>query len=146
MQIFKDNNLIEPGKFEAMGQPIDLGKITCDNFIVGAVTDHLTPWKACYQSCHFLGGDSTFALSNGGHVAALVNPPSNPNAHHWIAPGTASDGEKWLDTAPKVSGSWWEGWASWCAERSGKRVPAPKVVGSKAYPPVADAPGDYVHL
>jgi polyhydroxyalkanoate synthase len=146
MLIFKENNLIEPGKFEAMGQPIDLGKITCDNFIVGAVTDHLTPWKACYQSCDFLGGESTFALSNGGHVAALVNPPSNPKAHHWVAAGAASDGEAWLEDAPKVGGSWWEGWSGWCAERSGKRVPAPKGLGSKAYPATVNAPGEYVHL
>ncbi len=145
MQIFKQNNLMEPGQFEAMGHPIDLGKIRCDNFIVGAITDHLTPWKACYQSCGLLGGESTFALSNGGHVAALVNPPSNPKAHHWVAPGTAADADAWLENASKVSGSWWESWASWCAERSGKRVPAPKDLGSKAYPPTADAPGDYVH-
>lgn len=144
MHIFADNDLIEPGKFEALGETIDLGKIACDNFIVGAATDHLTPWKACYQSCDFLGGDSTFALSNGGHVAALVNPPSNPKAHHWVGPGTARDGEAWLEGAGKKTGSWWEGWADWCAERSGKRVPPPSHLGSPAYQPMSNAPGDYV--
>jgi polyhydroxyalkanoate synthase len=144
LRIFEENLLIEPGQFEAMGTPIDLGKITCDNFIVGAVTDHLTPWKACYQSCNFLGGNSTFALSNGGHVAALVNPPSNPKAHHFIAPGTAPDAETWQETAVRQKGSWWEGWAAWVSERSGKRVPAPKQLGSKKFPPQANAPGDYV--
>jgi polyhydroxyalkanoate synthase subunit PhaC len=144
MQIFKDNRLIEPGEFVAMGEPIDLGRITCDNFVVGAVTDHLTPWKACYQSCNFLGGDSTFALSNGGHVAALVNPPSNPKAYHFIAPGTAPDADAWMERATKVKGSWWQGWVEWVGPRSGERVPAPKKLGSKAFPPLADAPGDYV--
>jgi polyhydroxyalkanoate synthase subunit PhaC len=144
MQIFKENKLVEPGAFTALGEPIDLGAIACANFIVGAVTDHLTPWKACYQSCSYLGGDSTFALSNGGHVAALVNPPSNPKAHHWIGPGTAPDADTWLEGATKKKGSWWEGWAQWCAERSGERIPAPKQLGSKEYPPTANAPGDYV--
>ena len=144
MQIFKDNHLVEPGAFQAMGQPIDLGAITCDNFIVGAATDHLTPWKACYQSCTFLGGDSTFALSNGGHVAALVNPPGNPKAHHFIAPGAAPDADAWMETAVKTKGSWWQGWAQWVAERSGERVPAPEQLGSERFPPQVSAPGDYV--
>jgi polyhydroxyalkanoate synthase len=144
MRIFKENHLIEPGEFTAMGEPIDLGKITCDNYIVGAVTDHLTPWKACYQSCNFLGGDSTFALSNGGHVAALVNPPSNPKAYHIVAPGTAPDADSWMEGATKEKGSWWVGWVDWVSERSGKQVPAPKVLGSKKFKPLADAPGEYV--
>lgn len=144
MQIFKENKLVEPGQFIAMGEPIDLGKITCDNFIVGAVTDHLTPWKACYQSCTFLGGDSTFALSNGGHVAALVNPPSNPKAYHLVAPGTAPTADEWMESAKKVSGSWWQGWVEWVGPRSGERIASPRKLGAKAYPPLADAPGTYV--
>jgi polyhydroxyalkanoate synthase len=144
LRIFDENLLIEPGAFEALGERIDLGKITCDNFIVGAVTDHLTPWKACYQSCGLLGGDSTFALSNGGHVAALVNPPSNPKAHHWIGPGTAPTGDAWLETATRTGGSWWEGWADWVSARSGKQVPAPEQLGSSAFPALGDAPGIYV--
>ena len=145
MEIFDRNNLIEPGAFETLGTPIDLGAITCDNFIVGAATDHLTPWKACYQACNLLGGDSTFALSNGGHVAALVNPPGNPKAYHIIAPGTAPDAESWMETAEKHQGSWWEGWAKWVAERSGKLVAAPKTLGNDEFQPVGDAPGEYVH-
>ncbi|MDG2004932.1 MAG: alpha/beta fold hydrolase [Novosphingobium sp.] len=144
MKIFNENQLIEPGEFVAMGEPIDLSKITCDNYVVGAVTDHLTPWKACYQSCNFLGGDSTFALSNGGHVAALVNPPSNPKAYHFVAPGTAENADAWHEGATKTKGSWWEGWVEWASERSGQKVPAPKKLGSKKFPPLADAPGTYV--
>ena len=144
LRIFEENNLVQPGQFEAMGAPIDLGAIKCDNFIVGAVTDHLTPWKACYQACTFLGGDSTFALSNGGHVAALVNPPSNPKAHHFIAPGTAPDADSWMETATREQGSWWQGWAKWVGERSGKRVPAPRQLGSKTFPAGQNAPGSYV--
>lgn len=144
LQIFRENNLIEPNKFHALNVPIDLGKITCDNFIVGAVTDHLTPWKACYQACGFLGGNSTFALSNGGHVAALVNPPSNPKAHHFVAAGTAIDADVWLETATRQQGSWWESWATWVSKRSGRRIASPKQLGSNEFQPIADAPGTYV--
>lgn len=144
MKIFGDNPLIEPGAFELLGEKIDLGKVMCDNFIVGALTDHLTPWKACYRSCGLLGGSSTFALSNGGHVAALVNPADGPKAYHIVAPGTAPDADAWEETAVKLPGSWWKGYAAWAGERSGKRVAAPKSLGSKKYAPICDAPGTYV--
>ena len=128
-----------------LGEPVDLGKLTCDAFVVGAVTDHLTPWKACYQASTHLGSkDVTFALSNGGHVAALVNPPGNPKAYHYIGPRSAPDGDAWLEQSPKLSGSWWESWAKWCSERSGSKIAAPAKLGSKKFPPVCDAPGEYV--
>lgn len=145
MRVFTENSLIRPGGYTLMGEPLDLSKIACDNFVVGAVTDHLTPWKACYKACALLGGTSTFVLSNGGHVAALVNPPSNPKAHHWIAPGTVPDGDSWQAGATRMKGSWWESWATWAGERSGKRVAPPKALGSKDFPPLGDAPGEYVH-
>lgn len=144
LELFKQNSLVKQGEYRALGRPIDLSKITCDSFVVGAVTDHITPWKACYQACGYLGGDSMFALSNGGHVAALVNPPGNPKAYHILGPATAPDADAWHEAAVRTPGSWWEGWAKWCGERSGKRIPAPKQVGSKAFPPGADAPGEYV--
>ena len=143
--LFEQNAIIEPGKSKVMGEPVDLGKLTCDAFVVGAVTDHLTPWKACYQASTHLGSkDVTFALSNGGHVAALVNPPGNPKAYHYMGPRSAPDGDSWLEQSPKLPGSWWESWNKWCAQRSGKLVAAPKKQGSKAYPPICDAPGIYV--
>jgi poly[(R)-3-hydroxyalkanoate] polymerase subunit PhaC len=144
LKIFKENPLVKQGCHVALGEPIDLSKITCDNFVVGAVTDHITPWKGCYLACKYLGGTSTFALSNGGHVAALVNPPDNPKAHHFLGLATAPDADTWLESAEKKSGSWWKGWAEWCAERNGERVKAPKQLGSKKHPPGVAAPGTYV--
>ena len=145
LALFEQNAIVQPGKATVLGEPVDLGKLTCDAFVVGAVTDHLTPWKACYLASTHLGAkDVTFALSNGGHVAALVNPPGNPKAYHYLGPRNAPDGDSWLEQSPKLPGSWWESWTQWCAARSGKKTAAPKKAGSKAYPPVCDAPGTYV--
>lgn len=146
LKLFRENSLVKQGEYQALGEAIDLSKIDCDSFVVGAVTDHITPWKACYQACNYLGGTSTFALSNGGHVAALVNPPGNPKAYHIVGPAGAPDADAWQESAVKTPGSWWEGWAAWCGERSGKKVPAPKTLGSKAWPTGIDAPGTYVKL
>ena len=144
LDLFDSNSLIEPGGYEILEQPVDLSEIKCDNFVVGAVTDHLTPWKCCYQSRSLLGGKSTFALSNGGHVAALVNPPGNPKAYHWIGPATPDTADEWMEKAEKMPGSWWESWTKWCAKRSGKEIPAPKSLGNSKYQPTVDAPGEYV--
>ena len=144
LNIFDNNLLIEPGAYEVLGAPVDLSEVTCDMFIVGAVTDHLTPWKACYKSARLIGGERTFALSNGGHVAALVNPPGNPKAYHFIAPAAPEDADQWLESAEKLTGSWWESWTKWCGARSGDLVSAPKALGSKKFIPLMDAPGEYV--
>lgn len=145
LDLFEANSLIRQGEYEAMGERIDLGKITVDNFVVGAVTDHLTPWKCCYEAQKHLGGISkTFALSNGGHVAALVNPPGNPKAFHVMGPADAPDADAWMEAAPRMPGSWWEGWTKWVAARSGKQIPAPRTLGSKTFAPVGDAPGQYI--
>lgn len=144
LELFESNALIEPGRFSIAGETIDLSTIDCDAFVVGAMTDHLTPWKACYNAVHLLGGATTFALSNGGHIAALVNPPGNPKAWTKLAPALPGSADDWETTAEKRSGSWWESWTKWAGERSGKMVAAPKSLGTSKFKPVGDAPGQYV--
>ena len=80
LDIFKNNTLCQPGGTEILGTPVDLSRITVPTFVTGAITDHLTPWKGCYRTTELVGGQSTFILSNAGHIAALVNPPGNPKA------------------------------------------------------------------
>ena len=105
LDLFEHNRIVKQGEAQALGEPVDLGKLKCPAFVVGAVTDHLTPWKACYKASRHLGAkDITFALSNGGHVAALVNPPGNPKAYHHIAPATAPDADTWLEIVREVAG------------------------------------------
>lgn len=144
LTLFEDNTLAEPGEFEMLGEKIDLSDVDCDMFFVGAVTDHLTPWKACFQTSNQFSGSKVFALSNGGHIAALVNPPGNPKAYHNIGRSETDDADVWFDGSEKVQGSWWESWTEWCGERSGKQVRSPADLGSETYKPIIDAPGEYV--
>nr|WP_137677435.1 alpha/beta fold hydrolase [Parerythrobacter lutipelagi] len=144
LKLFEDNDLAEPGKYRLLDETVDLAAIECDKFFVGAVTDHLTPWKACYQSGKLFGGSKTFALSNGGHIAALVNPPGNPKAYHNIGPLDEDDADHWLESSERRPGSWWESWTKWCGERSGSMIAAKQELGSKKHKPLMDAPGEYV--
>jgi polyhydroxyalkanoate synthase len=144
LDIFADNLLVKPGGLTVLGTPLTLGTIKLPTFVTGAVTDHLTPWKGCYQTTQRLGGEMTFVLSYSGHIASLVNPPGNPKAHYWTGPAPGPDPDAWLAEADKHQGSWWEAWAGWVAPRSGERRPAPGHLGSDARPVLGSAPGLYV--
>ena len=115
------------------------------NYVTGAVSDHLTPWRSCYLTTQLLGGESTFALSSAGHIASLVNPPGNPKSSYYTAPLAEQDAPaEWLERAEKHTGSWWEHWVEWAIGQSGREIPAPEVTGSSAHPPLLAAPGSYV--
>ena len=49
----------------------------------------------------------------------------------------------WRGQATRQSGSWWEDWSQWGAERAGPLGPVPGL-GSKRYPALGEAPGDYI--
>ena len=144
LDIFRDNLLTRPGALSVLGTPLDLKSITVPAFVTGAVTDHLTPWKGCYQTTQLLGGPSTFVLSYSGHIASLVNPPGNPKAHYWTGSTPGADPGQWLAGADRQQGSWWEAWADWATARAGERQPPPVNLGSARHPVLCPAPGLYV--
>ena len=144
MNIAVDNAMTRPGGVEVLDTPIDLGDITCPSFVVGAVTDHITPWEACYQTVHLLGGSPEFVLSSQGHIQALVNPAGNPKGTYHTNPERPATGEEWREGAESHDGSWWEHWAVWLEDHLGRRVNPPEEPGSDAHPPIMPAPGAYV--
>ena len=144
LDIFRDNLLTRPGALTVLGTPLRLQDITVPTFVTGALTDHLTPWKGCYQTTQLLGGPAAFVLSYSGHIASLVNPPGNPKAHYWTSGPPGADPEQWLAGAAKHQGSWWEAWADWVTERAGQRQPQRDSLGSERHPVLGPAPGLYV--
>ena len=129
---------------ELLGTTIDLSKITCDVYSVGAQTDHLTPWPACYRSIQLLGGKTRFVLSTSGHVAAVVHPPGNPKSAYWIGDESIPEPDDWFAKATAHKGTWWEDWSAWLSERSGAKKEPPAALGSASYRPLGPAPGEYV--
>jgi poly(3-hydroxyalkanoate) synthetase len=123
---------------------VDLSKIDVDSYVVAGSTDHICPWDSCYRSVHMLGGDSRFVLSTAGHIAALVNPPSNPKSNFRVNDVLPESAEEWKAGAVTHPGSWWTDHAVWLADRSGELVDAPSSLGSSAHRPLDPAPGTYV--
>jgi len=141
------NALVTPGAATMLGSPVDLGKVDVDAYLVAGITDHLCPWESCYRTTQLLGGPARFVLSTSGHIAAMVNPPTNPKAaFRTVASGAnPADAREFLAVAQTVPGSWWTDYAAWLAERGGGQRRAPRTLGRKAYPVRAAAPGTYVH-
>lgn len=134
-----------PGEFEVAGHPVDLSKVTADAFVVAGLTDHITPWKACYRTTQLLGSDNVeFVLSSSGHIQSLLNPPGNPKAKMFRNPEIAEDADAWVAQAKEEVGSWWPVWGQWLKDRSGKLKAAPGACGNEAFPALYDAPGRYV--
>jgi polyhydroxyalkanoate synthase len=144
LDLFQTNALCRPGAMTILDTPVDLATITVPAFATGATTDHLTPWKGCYRTTQLLSGPMTFVLSNSGHIQSLVNPPGNPKASYYTGQQPRHDPDQWLATATKHTGSWWEAWADWIIPHSGAKRPAPQSLGSSAFEPMTEAPGDYV--
>ncbi|MBD9502075.1 class II poly(R)-hydroxyalkanoic acid synthase [Pseudomonas sp. BGr12] len=145
VEMFKTNPLTRAGALEVSGTAIDLKQITCDFYCVAGLSDHITPWEACYRSARLLGGKCEFILSNSGHIQSILNPPGNPKARFMTGPELSADPKAWQENASKHADSWWLHWQNWLAERSGKTRKAPTALGNKAHPAGEAAPGTYVH-
>jgi polyhydroxyalkanoate synthase len=141
IELALSNGLTAPGKATMLGTPVDLSTVDVDAYVIAGISDHICPWQSCYASTQLLGGKSRFVLSTAGHIASLVNPPTNPKASFQTNEENPPDPAQWLGTATTVSGTWWPDYARWLAERGGPRKPAPKDLGEAALDP---APGSYV--
>ena len=145
LDIMKRNLLTKVGELEVLGTPVDLRRVTVDTYVTGATTDHLTPWRGCYQTTQLLSGKSRFVLSNAGHIASLINPPGNPKAHFFAGPEPGPDPDHWLAGAERQAGTWWDDWTVWVTDRSGAEQKAPAKLGSRRHRPTEPAPGVYIH-
>ncbi|WP_170783414.1 PHA/PHB synthase family protein [Ruegeria lacuscaerulensis] len=138
-------NGLKNGVSQVLGETADLSKITCDSFVLGGTTDHITPWEGCYRTVNMLGGTSEFVLSSSGHIQAIVNPPTNRKAKFQRMANPPKDSETFVQQGTEVDGTWWLHWAEWLSKRSGKEISAPASTGSKDFPALCAAPGNYVH-
>lgn len=138
------NPFVNANKMTIAGVPIDLKKVKADTYVIGGTTDHITPWKAVYQTARLYGADTTFILSNSGHLQSLLNPPGNPKAWYVKGKATEKDPDAWTAKATKHEGSWWLDWAEHLKARAGDEVDAPKTATAGKYKSLGPAPGAYV--
>ncbi|PVA11287.1 class I poly(R)-hydroxyalkanoic acid synthase [Pelagivirga sediminicola] len=130
--------------FDLLGKTLRLSDIDVPLMAVTCETDHIAPWKDCYRGMQKTSSkDRTFIVSQSGHIAGIVNPPSKKKYGHYTNGDWSGDAATWKDAATFTEGSWWPRWEAWLRPRSGEEVPT-REPGDSAHPPLADAPGDYV--
>lgn len=144
IDVAMENSLVHPGALSIDGVPIDLAAIETDAYVLAGIADHITPWENCYRTTGLLGGDVKFVLSRSGHIAALVNPPTNPKATYQLNAKNPATPSEWLAGAANEKGSWWPDWNSWLAEHSGAERAAPTEAGGGGLVSLGPAPGTYV--
>jgi len=138
------SQLVHPGALTVLGTPIDLSRIACDTFVVGGMTDHITPWHTAYRSTQMVSGHSQFVLGSSGHIQTVVADPKHRGLGYFLNPETPPEAEQWLAGAQRHEGSWWDHYVAWLAERSGEQIAAPDTLGSPSFPPQEPAPGTYI--
>jgi polyhydroxyalkanoate synthase len=137
------DNALARDEMTIQGKRLRLGAVKTDTFIVGAVEDHITPWRTAFRTTSLLGGKVEFVLSSSGHIAGVVNPPSK-SAAYWLHEQLQENPEAWHIASTRHSDTWWNVWAKWMKARSGEQVAPPASPGSAEFPPLADAPGLYI--
>lgn len=143
--LYLQNELVQPGVFQSLGEPVDLRRIDVPTYVLCAREDHIVPWQGGYESAQALGGKPRFVLAASGHIAGVVNPPAKQKRSYATGPDIAGlTPEQWQAQGKEHAGSWWPDWYQWLERYQGKAVPAPIAPGSAQYPPIEPAPGRYV--
>ena len=144
-KIYIENGLRQPGHLTLDGTPIDISKIKVPFFVLATKEDHIAPWTSIYPTTQLLGGEVTFVLGGSGHIAGVINPPSErPKYGYWTRgdyPATAAD---WLKGAEAHQGSWWPAWSEWIDGHSAEPEVKARRPEDGTLRVIEDAPGSYV--
>lgn len=145
------HNALSHGEFKLHGIPVNLEDIRVPIFNVGAVQDHVAPWRSVFRLHQLTHAPQTFVLTAGGHNVGIVNPPGSAKSSYrignWKGGERLLTPEEWIEGAQHHEGSWWTAWFHWLAEHSSGLGKPPHMGAPKAgLPPLCQAPGTYVHL
>ena len=139
----QDNKFATDG-FEVCGTTVHINDVSVPVCAIACEADHIAAWKSSFAGVQQMGSkDKTFILSESGHIAGIVNPPSKKKYGHYTNPELGLTAGDWYDTADKHDGSWWPQWDTWLSQKSGKKVPA-REPGDVDHPVLGPAPGQYV--
>ena len=132
------------GEFPVFGKPVSLAGVKLPICAIACETDHIAHWRGSFNGVRQMGSkDKTFILSQSGHIAGIINPPSKGKYGHYTNDGPMTTPEDFMAGATFHAGSWWPRWGEWLAARSGKKVAA-RVPGDSVHPVMGTAPGSYV--
>lgn len=136
-------NELSNGELEVKGKVVNLADISVPICAIACETDHIAKWQSSFLGLNKFGGDKNFILSESGHIAGIVNPPSRNKYGHYVNVEPMQTPDSWKEEADFQDGSWWPRWAKWLSGHSGAMIPARKP-GTKTHAILEEAPGSYV--
>ncbi|MEJ2031413.1 MAG: class I poly(R)-hydroxyalkanoic acid synthase, partial [Maritimibacter sp.] len=137
-------NSFARGGLSLFGKNLKISDVDVPLCAVACESDHIAPWTSSYRGIRQMGSaDKSFILSESGHVAGVVNPPSKKKYGHYLNADWPEEPEDWQAGAAFQQGSWWPSWETWLAPRSGPMIPA-RDPGGPENPVLEPAPGSYV--
>jgi len=137
------NEFVDEG-ISLCGETLHISDVTVPIMAITCETDHIAAWKDCYRGFLQTGStDRSFIVSESGHIAGIVNPPSKKKYGFYSNSELPETADEWLAGAEEQSGSWWPAWETWLAKRAGRMVNA-RVPGEGDHPSLEPAPGSYV--
>ena len=129
-----------------LGERLHLKDVSVPVCAIGCETDHIAAWKDSYRGVQGMGSRSKkFILSQSGHIAGIINPPSKKKYGHFTNQDLTLSSDLWQKTADFNSGSWWPSWSAWLNRRSGKKIAA-RHFSEVELKNLPDAPGRYARL
>ena len=79
---------------------------------MGAIEDHMVPWKSAFNSAHLFGGKSKLSLVLVV-IFGVYKPAQKNKRSFWTNKNDCSSAEQWLRSASEHPGSWWNDWKLW---------------------------------
>ncbi len=137
-------NQLAKREMRILGKRVDLTQIDYPVYLMAGSTDHITPWRACYRSAQLFGGNVEFVLTNQNHTQTISSRIDNRHLKYFVASELPADPDTALKSATEHKGSWTNHWIEWLDARSEEKLSAPKTLGSKKFPKLGAAPGEYV--
>lgn len=139
-------NRLSRGEFEIGSITVDLSKVTIPLYFQASREDHIAPMNSVYRSAKaFSNADVTLTLAGSGHIAGVVNAPAANKYQHWTNDALPATLQEWQAGAEEHPGSWWNHWATWLHDKSGRWIPA-RDPAKGPLAPIEPAPGSYVKV
>jgi len=138
-------NKLAVGQMEIFGKKIDLSAIKISTYHLATKNDHIAPAVSVFTGLPCFGGNVEFVLSDSGHIAGVINPPSKNKYQYWTSKIPIGDYDEWCSKATATPGSWWTHWQKWVTSLNSERVEGrDKDYARISY--IEKAPGSYVKV
>ena len=143
-KFYQENKLVEPGGITLCDVPIDLRRIRLPVYMLSTREDHIAPWATTYAATQWYRGKTRFVLAGSGHIAGVVNPPTQQKYGYWTNDRLPPDPRTGWRAPPSIRAR--GGPTGRPGTRTSRAPGAGAPAGRGKLAPIEDAPGAYARM